>query len=748
MKNKLVFILGVSLFLAGCGTPTVDGEVLNPTEAVEPDITATEEIIEPPDEEPEVDEVPGLLPAPLIYLKGDDEGVDPGSQNLWRLEADGVTETQLTDEEVPITGFDVSPVDGAIVYATFSDNDLYRIEADGSRRTLLFDGPEMSIPPEQGRARQLSNLAWSPDGEQISFGLDGIYIIPATGGEPRLLLADEVSGEVLSQADRYYRLLSWSPDGAQILALEGFGYEGAGYAVVNVDDGQVISLGGAIRCCSPSWSLDGESFYFGSQIYGLMEPGLWQADADTGAVTTLIPGFEGEGIPESSSEPMNLFESVQQLGDGNLYAFAARGPYAELFAPNEEGQIATMLTMSRISPDGSSVEPIRSDSYMVAEALWAEDASGAVIVSLGNMLWLKSDGSEPVVLGGLSFFPKWGAGPPLVATEGPEPRYGVELSSTLAGLTYSDEEGLWVVEPDGRSRFLIDQPGAAISPDGTKVLYEFGDVSDIWLADLVTGEKRNLTNTSERREGEPQWWEARPDVIVFESKSVEQELFGYGNPTIVNLDGSGYQVLDEERAGPVDPSPDGQRLAYGCCGETGTIYDLAVGPSTFDPADYGANAVEKVFIPAWSPGGSQLAWKVSGSLVLDQPQIGFGIFDLEEKTSVLRHVYSVIGGGTFPHYLTWSPDGEWLAIVTFGERPELGRQPALYVLRVDGTAEHYLGVGFDPVWSPDGRWLAFNNAKETMENLWDFQAFVVEKGDWDNLTLLPVDADVEDWIDQ
>lgn len=91
--------------------------------------------------ETEVSATGGLLPAPVIYLGVEDqvEPAAPGKQNLWRLEVDGLTATQITDEVLPVTGFSVSPVNGAIVYTTFSDNDLYLINDDGSERVLLVD---------------------------------------------------------------------------------------------------------------------------------------------------------------------------------------------------------------------------------------------------------------------------------------------------------------------------------------------------------------------------------------------------------------------------------------------------------------------------------------------------------------------------------------------------------------------------------------------------------------------------------
>jgi hypothetical protein len=390
-------IHGHTLLLGGLGDFALFDEIAGTLREIEPETQA------------------GLLPAPVIYLGAEKEGVAPGTQNLWRLEVDGTTTRQLTDESVSIAGFAVSPRDGSIVYATFGDNELYRIDADGSGRTLLFDGQDMTGQPENDSLRQIANLAWSPDGAWIAFGMDGIYVIPAAGGEPQLLVADLIVTEGSPQDARYYRPISWSPDGSRILALEGFGVEGASYAVVEVPGGEVTSLGHSLNCCEPSWNLDGTAFYFSSPVYGLIMPGLWRAEAASGEVTTLIAGFEGPGFPENSDEDMSLVQSVRQLRDGSLYAFVAFGSHEELFL-NEQAELAfPRLTMARISPAGTEVEFLRSDGYVFGEALWAQDGSGAVINVLEEedlpnaaFLWLTSDDAPAVVLAGEGFHPQWG----------------------------------------------------------------------------------------------------------------------------------------------------------------------------------------------------------------------------------------------------------------------------------------------------------------------------------------------------
>lgn len=764
MKGKLVLILSLAMAVSGCGLVKVEGEILDPTEALDREMFPSEvptDISDTVGDNPADQVVEGVLPAPAIYLRAEEGAVAPGRQNLWRLEADGVTETQMTDEAVPVTSFDVSPVDGAIAYTTFGDNDLVLIEWDGSHRRVLVDGVDLSAQPngaEWGRASN-ANVAWSPDGSQIAYGYGGINIISAEGGDPRVLVPDKIitiSGRA-SQESRYYRPLAWSPDGNKILALEGFGIEGSAYAVVDVESGEVVSLGSTVLCCEPSWSLDSQSFYFSSATFGMIQPGLWRVNAETGEVTTLIRGMEGAGLPDITGESMSLIQSARQLADGKLYAFAGFGTYDDLYRDEEGNEIAPKLTMTQFSIDGTEANPLRSDAYPIGEALWAQDGSGALVTVMvegeypsGTLLWLTNGDAEPVVLKGRGFQPRWGKGNLLPSSSGEakEARYGLALSAEYAGLVYATEEGLWLVEGDGRSRFLIDQPDGTISADGNVVVYEQGDPGDLWLEDLVTGERRNVTNTVDRREGLPVLWPEQPDLVVFASKSVDEELFGFGQPTVVKLDGSGYRILDDQKAGPFALSPDGVTIAFGCCDGPGILYRWPDGPTAFNPLDYGVNA-QKLFLPAWSPDGQKLAWVVSGELEPGggQYQSGVAVFDLGSKTAEMIHAYQPMGGSSVEHFLSWSPDGNWLAFVTYAELPAHGRKPALYVSQADGLVEYYLGVGFNPIWSPDGKWLIYNDAKENPSNLWDHKVIMVPVGEWESMLPLPIHAEVKGWIE-
>ena len=65
---------------------------------------------------------PAVLPAPLYFL-----ALSGTTPQIWRIETNGTTRSQITQEAAGVTDFDVSPRDGSLAYV--SGNAL--ITADG-----------------------------------------------------------------------------------------------------------------------------------------------------------------------------------------------------------------------------------------------------------------------------------------------------------------------------------------------------------------------------------------------------------------------------------------------------------------------------------------------------------------------------------------------------------------------------------------------------------------------------------------
>lgn len=349
----------------------------------------------------------GALPQPLYLLLGG---------QIFRLERDGVTRTQIT-YEVPfepgiaaIAGFAVSPADGTLAYVVqrVGPSVLVRAGPDGEGPTPIFDrdGVQASYPVfSPDGALVAARLVALPEGDP-SFQ-SGVYLIPAAGGEPQLLIADDPDAGPETPAFGH-QPLAFAPDGSRLL-LNRFALfvEQCDLALVAVPGGAVTPiqppppLAGERQttCDAGVWASDGSAVYVAPIRIGALAgaTAIWRVDAETGASQPITP------LPDGA--PFTLYVSPGAAPDGSLLAFIAQADALPEPFSGEPSNLA--YSMARIDPtDGTAVELRPAVEETPLQVVWDGAGRGAAAILYPrdpvsvppSLYWLPADGGEPILL--------------------------------------------------------------------------------------------------------------------------------------------------------------------------------------------------------------------------------------------------------------------------------------------------------------------------------------------------------------
>lgn len=335
----------------------------------------------------------GPLPHSLYFLNNDNIGV----LQVFRLETDGKTLTQVTSEPSAVGAFDVSPVDGRVVYVI--NNQLILINADGSGRRVLVEGGP--VDQNDPFVSSLFNPIFSPDGQTIAYSRQGLVLYSLASGASNMVL-EEMTTDPSTGASvpaKVFIPQNYSPDGKKILVTGAIPRsDGAIQMIYTIASDSTVDLtgaDGARLCCSKQgWTADSSTLYSGNSKFGFFLPGLWRIDAATGAMTTLLPAEAGGNLYNTPDVPF--------LGpDGQLYFF-----FAQVTGP-EGFEMRSPVQMVRSAPDGvTGRTTLRDETFeLMNEALWSPDASFVIVtmdpnqdVYQGGKLDLYyTDPSRPVI---------------------------------------------------------------------------------------------------------------------------------------------------------------------------------------------------------------------------------------------------------------------------------------------------------------------------------------------------------------
>ncbi len=330
------------------------------------------------------------LPAPVYFLR---EG------QIWYLARDGKTQQQITREAAAVESFDVSPVDGALVYVTH--NTLIHTDALGEYRQVLLSGP--ALPPVEDELAGLNardhiigkigTPTWSPDGERIAYVQNGLNVMAVSSGEVQTV---HPNGFIPEQGEATERLviasvISWSPDGQHLLVVF---YSYPLHSVYNQKvavktlSGYLSTVGEWVSCTF-AWQGDSQVFYLGNPSYGGSEA-LSRCTVAEGQCT-----FIGQDVPARTA----YFYAYPHVASQNeVYVFMATSA--------DRGEAPDAFGLYKVGSDGGGTTALRTDEHAIQAALWARDGRGVLIVTgsasgemaADTLVWLPVDGGPAITL--------------------------------------------------------------------------------------------------------------------------------------------------------------------------------------------------------------------------------------------------------------------------------------------------------------------------------------------------------------
>lgn len=304
-----------------------------------------------------------LLPRSLYFLNN---AKPDGLVQIFRLERDGKSVNQITFEPANVDVFDISPVDGSVVF--ISNNQMLWVDANGAGRRVLVDGGP--VASDNTLTNSVGNPTWSPDGKTIAFAHNGLNFYSLDSGAINQVLINDLdnsAGFLMIRA--IYSPVKYSPDGNKLLINISYSETGT-MGIYYVGNNTMTKLNrpdGGVFCCNTSWTPDSGGVYGASPTTGMIDSGLLYANASNGEVSILLPG----GAPDGT---FNFADAPIVGPDAQLYFFFNN--LKEIPATTR-----TPLYMVRSASDGVTGRiQLRPDPFDgVNEILWVPDASFAVV---------------------------------------------------------------------------------------------------------------------------------------------------------------------------------------------------------------------------------------------------------------------------------------------------------------------------------------------------------------------------------
>lgn len=362
-SNILFAILAIFTVTLACANPLEGSAPANVETIVAATLQSLTATPVPNDGGTPPDVSPSLLPHAMHFLNNDAAGL----AQVYRLEKDGKTVTQITFEPANVDNYDVSRVDGSLVYVT--NNQLLTVNADGSNRSMIVDGGPQN--PNNPLLSNIMNPLWSPDGQTIAFGQQDLKLYSIAAGQSTVAVANSLDSNGFGTI---YWPLSYSPDGSKLMiSVVPIATDASLNAIYSINGGTLANLkyppNTASICCSFQWTSDSSTLYAGMRFLSpFTAAGLWKVNAADGQVSAVLASDE-------AAENFNLAGSPYLGPDGQLYFIYGNQSGLNDFI------VTAPLQLVRSAPDGVTNRTVlRPETFNTSdEFLWAPDASFVIV---------------------------------------------------------------------------------------------------------------------------------------------------------------------------------------------------------------------------------------------------------------------------------------------------------------------------------------------------------------------------------
>ncbi len=495
--------------------------------------------------------------------------------------------------------------------------DIYTVAANGGIALRLTSHPGQELYPK-----------FSPDCRSIGFsaeydGTRQVFVIPASGGEPRQLTFYNDIGPQPVRGGTDYRVLDWTPDGRNILVRANrvaTDDRGGRPYLVPVEGGMETPLavpetGGGML------SPDGRSYVYTpidrefrswKRYRGGRAQDVWSYDLVANTATRLTDN------PATDNQPMWIGDTIYFTSDRNyqmnLFAMPASG--------GEARQVTTFKDFDVLWPSAGKDAIV----FENGGAIWRFDPRTAQTVEVP----IRVTGDFPQTL------PTWKNVAAQVES--------FDLNDDASTIIFGARGELFRLtgdEPDIRN--ISHTPdarelGVTLSPGGDRVAY-LSDASgeyEIYLQNLDGGAPKRLTDDGGIWRFAPIW---SPDGshLAYADKQQRLRIVDVGNGSTKDVDSSRHDDINEYRW-----SPDGLWLAYTLENDNGLnqiwMYSLKDGSRT--PV---TEPTSSAFSPAFDPDGRRLYFLSNRDF-----QLQFSAYEQNYLYANATRIYAVSLGADGP----------------------------------------------------------------------------------------------------